>query len=142
MKTVYVIITVFMLVSAKVNLKELSGINIILSTASINRDEIFIDNNADDKFSTLPPPVLTRGPYLQIGTQTSIIIRWRTEIAENSRVRWGTVLGTYPNTVDSATSTTEHIVQITGLTADTKYWYTIGSSTQTLQATNTNCCNQ
>jgi len=93
---------------------------------------------SNNKFSTLPPPVLTRGPYLQVGTQTSIIIRWRTDIAENSRVKWGTAFGTYPNIVDSATTTTEHIVEITGLTADTKYWYTIGSSTQTLQATNTN----
>ena len=139
MKTVYLTLTAFlMLVSAKVNSKELSGNGIILSTVSINRDEIFIDNNAHDKFSTSPPPVLTRGPYLQVGTQTSIIIRWRTDIAENSRVSWGTTFGTYPYTVDSATSTTEHIVQITGLTAETKYWYTIGSSTQTLQATNTN----
>lgn len=92
----------------------------------------------NEKFYNPPPPVLTRGPYLQVGTQTSIIIRWRTDIAENSRVRWGTVFGTYPNTVDSVTSTTEHIVQITGLSPDTKYWYTIGSSAQTLQAANTN----
>ena len=139
MKTVYVTITLFlMLVSAKVNSKELSCNSIILSTASINCNEIYTDNKAHENFSNSPPPVLTRGPYLQVGTQTSIIIRWRTDIAENSRVSWGTVFGTYLNTVDSATSTTEHIVQITGLTADTKYWYTIGSSTQTLQATNTN----
>ena len=86
----------------------------------------------------LAPPILTRGPYLQVGTQTSIIIRWRTDIPENSRINWGTVFGTYPNTVDSATVTTEHILQISGLTADTKYWYTIGSTTQTLQAGNSN----
>ena len=73
-----------------------------------------------------------------MGTQTSIVIRWRTDIAENSRVKWGTVFGAYPNTVDSGTVTTEHIVEITGLTADTKYWYTIGSTSQTLQATITN----
>lgn len=98
----------------------------------------FNDATSEDEFSTPPPPILTRGPYLQMGTQTGIIIRWRTDIAENSRVRWGTVFGSYTNTVDSATSTTEHIVQISGLTPDTKYWYTIGSSTQTLQAANTN----
>ena len=81
---------------------------------------------------------LTRGPYLQVGKQDSITIRWRTNVVSNSRVKWGTVFGTYPNIVDSATSTTEHIVRIGGLTADTKYWYTIGSTTVTLQATNTN----
>ena len=118
MKTIYFILTALLsLVFVEVSSEELAG---------------------NDIFSTTPPPVLTRGPYLQVGTQTSIIIRWRTDIAENSRVKWGTVFGTYPNTVDSATNTTEHIVEITGLTADTKYWYTIGSTTQTLQASNTN----
>ena len=60
---------------------------------------------------------LTRGPYLQVGKQDSITIRWRTNVVSNSRVKWGTVFGTYPNIVDSATSTTEHIVRIGGLTA-------------------------
>lgn len=136
MKTVYVILTALLIfVSAQANSKKPTNTNIIAPAILVSFTEIYSDN-ANEIFS--PPPVLTRGPYLQVGTQTSIIIRWRTDIAENSRVRWGTVFGTYPNTVDSATSTTEHIVQISGLTADTKYWYTIGSSTQTLQATNTN----
>jgi predicted MPP superfamily phosphohydrolase len=83
---------------------------------------------------------LTRGPYLQAGKQDSITIRWRSSIATNSKVTWGTVFGTYPNslTIDVATPVTEHIVRIGGLTADTKYWYTIGSTTLNLQATNTN----
>ena len=83
---------------------------------------------------------LTRGPYLQIGKQDSITIRWRSSIATNSKVTWGTVFGTYPNslTMDVATPVTEHIVRIGGLTADTKYWYTIGSTTLVLQQTNTN----
>jgi predicted MPP superfamily phosphohydrolase len=81
---------------------------------------------------------LTRGPYLQMGSQTGVTLRWRTDLATNSRVTWGTTFGTYPNTVDSLSLTTEHIVRISGLTADTKYFYTIGSTTQTLQATNTN----
>jgi predicted MPP superfamily phosphohydrolase len=81
---------------------------------------------------------LTRGPYLQVGNQTGVTIRWRTDIATDSRVTWGTAFGTYPNTVDDAALTTEHIVRVNGLSADTKYFYTIGSTTQTLQATNTN----
>jgi 3',5'-cyclic AMP phosphodiesterase CpdA len=81
---------------------------------------------------------LTRGPYLQMGNQTGVTIRWRSSSATNSRVTWGTVFGTYPNTVDSATVTTEHIVRITGLSPDTKYYYTIGSTSAILQATNTN----
>ncbi len=82
--------------------------------------------------------VLTRGPYLQMGNQTAITIRWRTDVATDSKVTWGTSFGTYTNTVTDASSTTEHIVRITGLTADKKYYYTIGSSLGALQATNTN----
>ena len=89
-------------------------------------------------FTAAAAQTLTRGPYLQVGNQTGVTIRWRTNIATNSRVTWGTVFGTYPNTVDSATVTTEHIVRISGLSADTKYYYTIGSTAVTLQATNTN----
>ncbi|GAB2828708.1 metallophosphoesterase [Ferruginibacter profundus] len=83
---------------------------------------------------------LTRGPYLQTGKQDSITIRWRTSSATNSKVTWGTSFGSYPNafTQDVATPVTEHIVRIGGLTADTKYWYTIGSTTTTLQQTSTN----
>lgn len=87
---------------------------------------------------TLPPSVLTRGPYLQVGSKTEITIRWRSDIVTNSRVTVGTTFGTYTITVDSATTTTEHIVRVTGLLPDTRYYYTIGSTTETLQATNTN----
>jgi predicted MPP superfamily phosphohydrolase len=81
---------------------------------------------------------LTRGPYLQMGNQTAITIRWRTSVATNSRITWGTAFGTYPNIVDDPASVTEHIVRVSGLTADTKYYYTVGSTTLTLQQTNTN----
>lgn len=87
---------------------------------------------------------LTRGPYLQVGKQDSITIRWRTNVASNSKVTWGTSYiaspGTYPNSItqDVATPVTEHIVRIGGLSADTKYWYTIGTSSLILQQTNTN----
>lgn len=83
---------------------------------------------------------LTRGPYLQVGKQDSITIRWRTSSATNSKITWGNSFGSYPNsfTQDVATPVTEHIVRIGGLTADTKYWYTIGSTTTTLQQTTSN----
>jgi hypothetical protein len=76
---------------------------------------------------------LTRGPYLQMGGETGIAIRWRTNVATNSRVEIGTSFGTYPTIVDSATATTEHIVYVSGLTPDTKYFYRVGSSTEMMQ---------
>ncbi len=79
----------------------------------------------NDAFSS----TVTRGPYLQMGGQTSIKIRWRTAAAQNSRVEIGTVFGTYPTFFTDATSITEHEITVTGLSPDTKYWYRIGNST-------------
>jgi hypothetical protein len=71
---------------------------------------------------------VTRGPYLQMGGQQSIIIRWRTDIAADSRVEVGTTFGTYPTVITDGASTVNHAVSITGLTADTKYYYRFGSA--------------
>ena len=75
---------------------------------------------------------VTRGPYLQIGTPTSVIVRWRTDAASDSRVRYGTSLGSLTSSADNSVFTTEHEVAVSGLTAETTYYYSIGTSTQTL----------
>src|SRR5689334_4750561 len=75
---------------------------------------------------------VTRGPYLQQGTPTGIIVRWRTDVATDSRVQFGTIQGAPNLQSDDATSTTEHIVALTGLTADTTYYYSVGTSTDVL----------
>jgi hypothetical protein len=80
---------------------------------------------------------LTRGPYLQKGNQTSITFRWRTNSNCNSRIRIGTSYlagGAYATITDDATSTQEHTVTVTGLIADTKYFYSIGTSSTVLQS--------
>jgi hypothetical protein len=76
---------------------------------------------------------LTRGPYLQSGTPTSVVIRWRSSIATNTTVKYGLSAGSLTSTASNASSVTEHEIKLTGLTANTKYFYSIGSSTQTLQ---------
>jgi hypothetical protein len=78
-----------------------------------------------DAFST----TLARGPYLQMANETAITIRWRTSGNQNSRIELGTSFGTYPTVVSDAANVTEHVVRVTGLTADTKYYYRIGNST-------------
>jgi hypothetical protein len=82
--------------------------------------------------------LLTRGPYLQMVSGTGATIRWRTDIATNSKVEVGTVHGTYTLSASDAASTTEHEVRITGLTPDTKYFYRFGSATSSLQSATTN----
>ncbi len=78
---------------------------------------------------------LVRGPYLQMGGQSSINIRWRTDFPSDSKVTYGNAFGTYTYEVTDATDTTEHEVTLTGLDPDTKYWYTVGSTTDVLEAT-------
>lgn len=81
---------------------------------------------------------VTRGPYLQIGTPTSIVVRWRTSSASDSRVRYGTTQGSLNSIADDASSTTEHIVQLDGLSPNTKYFYSIGTSSATLAGDDAN----
>ena len=75
---------------------------------------------------------VTRGPYLQTGTPTSVIVRWRTDTAVNSRVQYGTDELNLNLTVDDLTSTTEHEIELTGLSPNTVYYYSIGTTTATL----------
>jgi hypothetical protein len=75
---------------------------------------------------------VTRGPYLQRGTPTSITVRWRTDTASNSRVRYGASPASLTNTVDDPATTTEHVVTVTGLLPSTQYSYSIGTTSSTL----------
>lgn len=77
-------------------------------------------------------PVLTRGPYLMVATTSSIKVRWRSDIAGNSVVRYGTSPSSLTGTATDNTATTEHIVQINGLSPNTKYYYSIGSGNYTM----------
>jgi len=75
---------------------------------------------------------LTRGPYLQVGTSTQITVRWRTDLATNSRVQYGLAANDLSSSVEHLTVATEHEVTLPNLTLDTKYYYAVGSSTSTL----------
>jgi hypothetical protein len=77
---------------------------------------------------------VTRGPYLQMGTVDGITIRWRTDVATNSRVTCGITFGAYPIVANDDEVTTEHIVRINSLLANTKYYYTIGDSKTIFQS--------
>jgi hypothetical protein len=60
------------------------------------------------------------------------VVRWRTDTATDSRVRYGTSPTELRNVVDDAATTTEHVVKLTGLNPATQYYYSIGNSTATL----------
>ncbi len=71
---------------------------------------------------------LVRGPYLQSLTQSSIIIRWRTNIPTKSRVIYGNSPEDLSQTIEYPNDTTEHLIQLSGLKPDTKYYYGVGNS--------------
>lgn len=75
---------------------------------------------------------VTRGPYLQIGTPTSVVVRWRTDASGNSRVRYGIDPANLTLAADNLVSTTEHSVTVTGLSPDTGYYYSVGTTTATM----------
>ena len=77
-------------------------------------------------------PTILRGPYLQSGTSSSVIIKWRTDEATESVVHYGLDPNSLTLSASNATSTTEHAVQLTGLSADVKYFYSVGTSSVTL----------
>jgi hypothetical protein len=77
-------------------------------------------------------PAVTRGPYLQSGAPSGVVVRWRTNVATDSRVRYGTALGSLTSEAGDAALATEHEVRLAGLLPDTKYFYSVGTSSGTL----------
>ncbi len=75
---------------------------------------------------------VTRGPYLQMATSSSIVVRWRTDQLTDSVVLYGLSLDDLSSITSSSTLTAEHEVTLSGLSPDTRYYYSIGSSGQTL----------
>jgi acid phosphatase type 7 len=76
--------------------------------------------------------ILIRGPYLNLGTSESMVVRWRTDLSEVGVVRYGTD----PNQLDfsaaDAGAKRDHEVVISDLQPATVYYYTIGTATSNL----------
>ena len=75
-----------------------------------------------------------RGPYLQVGTPSSIVVRWRTDIATTGRVSYGLDASNLSAIADSGVTGTDHSVTLTGLAPDTRYYYAIGTAATVLSA--------
>ncbi|MBO9682564.1 MAG: metallophosphoesterase [Flavisolibacter sp.] len=86
-----------------------------------------------EQTTTNPTITLTRGPYLQMASQSAVTLRWRTDVASDSKIEVGTSNGSYPLSATNPGVTTEHEVRISGLNSDTRYFYRFGSSSQILQ---------
>jgi len=102
------------------------------------RDGTSSDLGFDLEMKEMPQPSLIRGPYLQVGTPVSMNIRWRTDLPTQSRVHYGLSADTLSYTVTDSASVTEHELKLTGLTPNTRYYYSIGSLTDTMQGDTSN----
>ncbi len=68
-----------------------------------------------------------RGPYLQMITPNSIMIKWRTNVATTARVKYGKDLNNLNEMVSVNTVTKDHKVILSNLERNTKYYYAIGN---------------
>ena len=91
-----------------------------------------MDAGRDVATGTVTAAQLVRGPYLQLGTATGIVVRWRTDVATDSRVRYGPAPQALDSLVDDPVPTTEHLVALSGLAPETTYFYSVGSSAGSL----------
>ncbi|MHA7943935.1 choice-of-anchor D domain-containing protein [Formosa sp. 3Alg 14/1] len=74
-----------------------------------------------------PPTLVERGPYLQSGSPTSVVVKWRTDVETASVVNYGTELDNLYLNETNAILTTEHEVKLTGLEPNTKYYFNIAN---------------
>jgi hypothetical protein len=81
-----------------------------------------------------------RGPYLQLGTPTNIVVRWRTDLPTQSTVRYGTNADQLIQRVDDLILRSDHELKLSSLALDTKYFYSVGSPLETMAGGDTNFC--
>ena len=79
---------------------------------------------------------IIRGPYLQMGTPTSMMIRWRTDVAVSSKINFGLSQNSLTSSKSDALSKTEHIITIDNLKPNTKYFYEIVNGNTVLEKSN------
>ena len=57
---------------------------------------------------------VTRGPYLQTATPTSLLVKWRTDLPIDSCVLYGTALSSLTTTTCQTPLTTDHELELSG----------------------------
>lgn len=75
---------------------------------------------------TAQSPKLIRGPYLQVLTPTSVLIRWRTDQPTTGRIWYGLQANQLTGNLRETQPTTEHSLTVSGLQPATRYAYAVG----------------
>ena len=112
----------------------------ILAIAVWNRSSNSSDLTLIPKLSLLysdsDSPVLTRYPYIQKAGTGTVTVVWNTDIASDSQVEYGTTQA-YGSAVSDPDSLTQHIVELTGLSSGTTYYYRVSSDGTVLTSSGT-----
>jgi PKD repeat protein len=95
------------------------------------------DNQGEGTITDNESLEVLRGPYLQISTPSSIIVKWRTNRLVNSVVQYGTESGNLDQTTNDLGLKTEHELKIIELLPDSKYYYSIGTTSAILAGEDT-----
>jgi len=81
---------------------------------------------------------IVRGPYLQMGTSNSIIVKWRTDVASTGKVSFGLSTTQLSSSISDVSLTTEHELKLSNLQANTVYFYNVGTASTILQGNQDN----
>lgn len=81
---------------------------------------------------------VTRGPYLQLNTTNSVIVRWRTSLPTVGRLAYGSDSLSLTNFTDDAVGTNEHVLTVSNLPPDAKFIYSVGTTNGPLAGGDTN----
>jgi acid phosphatase type 7 len=73
-------------------------------------------------------PAMVYGPYIQQTGQTSAIFNWRTDISCDSRVKVGLTKTNLSLVNINTNAVIHHSISISGLSANTKYFYNVSNS--------------
>jgi hypothetical protein len=87
-------------------------------------------------YSASNSPVLTRYPYIQKAGTATVTVVWDTDIASDSQVEYGTTQA-YGSVTSDPASVTQHIVELTGLSSGTTYYYRVSSDNTILTSSGT-----
>ncbi|MBY0503203.1 MAG: metallophosphoesterase [Bryobacteraceae bacterium] len=107
----------------------LSGTNILaveIHQVNVQSSDISFDLELTGAAS-VSSAIVTRDPYLQVSTPSTMVVRWRTDIPTDGRVRYGAAPGVFSFSADHTSLTTEHEIKLTGLLPETRYYYSIGT---------------
>ncbi len=88
--------------------------------------------------SSVIAQTVTRGPYLQFPTSSSMKVKWRTDSVHTGRVYYGPSLAeVMDNMIDETAPNTDHTINLTGLDPNTEYHYAVAEDTSVLAGADT-----